>query len=145
LGRIIFHVRQGEMERKEINLKITKNGNEYAIRYMFPCWEQTRGGYESEYWEGYLPKRGQVIEVDHSDEFRSELFIQSCRELGIYIQCITPTTPRQIAEIKLLRRYLEINLLILEVIRGNPDSDSDSPPANFNGFSPLISEEKNHE
>lgn len=40
-----------------------KNGAAYLIRHLFPCWEQTRGNYGSEYWEGYSPKIGRDVKL----------------------------------------------------------------------------------
>ncbi len=56
---------------------IIKNGIEYSIRHTLPCWEQTRGGYGSEYWEVYSPKLGRDVKLYSNVEWEHWLLLES--------------------------------------------------------------------
>lgn len=56
---------------------IIKNGIKYLIRHLFPCWEQTRGCYGSEYWEVYSPKLGRDVRLYSNVEWMHWLLLEA--------------------------------------------------------------------
>lgn len=56
---------------------IVKNGINYLIRHLLPCWKQTRGGYGSEYWEVYSPKVGRDVKLYSIVEWLHWLLLES--------------------------------------------------------------------